>query len=283
MIFRVPLHPNSSFILCILGTMWSECASTFSYHIFLLGEGSLILQHTTACSRGHTWKLRAAISCISATGCITPQKPVYFFGCLWHFFIINYVFVSLTHGFSSKDIPVACEDILYCTWWHHISALLMGKGKRVLCVPTCGCQTRGWGGGGIFPPGRPGFLAEQAWLRLVPSTGCPCAAAPEAANGLRRVWVAFGNKTFLFKTAVKEQRDSEWEAVLQDLYPQSPAPAPVKGWGRWVPRVEFLCSASSCRTPIWELTVVQFLSGISLPREVLEACYFPSVSFIPTP
>lgn len=35
--------------------------------------------------------------------------------------------------------------------------------------------------------------------------------------------------------------------------------------------------------PQSELSVVQFLSGISLPTEVLEACYFPSVSFIPTP
>lgn len=47
--------------------------------------------------------------------------------------------------------------------------------------------------------GQAGFLAEQACLRLVPSSGCPCAAAPGAANGLRRAWVVFGDKTFLFQ------------------------------------------------------------------------------------
>lgn len=193
MIFRVPSHPNSSFILCILGRMWSECASMFSYHIFLLGEGSLILQHATACSRDTrgSWTLQLVA--------FHPQKQECIFWCLWHFFIINYVFVSLTHGFSSKDIPVACEDKLYCTRPHHISALLMRKGKRVLFVLTCGCQTRGWGGGGIFPPGRPRFLTKQVCLQLVPSTGCPCAGAPVATNGLRRMWVTFRDKTFLFQ------------------------------------------------------------------------------------
>lgn len=137
---------------------------------------------------------------------------------------------------------------------HIISLLYWWEEERECCVHLWLPNKRGWGGGGILLPGRPGFLTGQVWLWLAPSTGCPCVTAPEAANGLRRVWLVFEDKTLLFQN---RSEGATWFRVgtTPGSVPPSLCPAPAKGQGPWVPGVEFLRSASSsCHSPVWELT-----------------------------
>lgn len=73
-------------------------------------------------------------------------------------------------------------------------------------------------------PSRLGFGSCHLLAVLVPLLR----SRDQAGEG---VGCAQGRKCFSFKTAVKEQRDSEKEEEPQDLHPQRSAPVPEKGRG----------------------------------------------------
>lgn len=75
----------------------------------------------------------------------------------------------------------------------------MQKGKQVVGVFTCSCQTRRSEGGMCIQP-RPGLLTEQVQLWLQPPSACTCSCCLWSQEmGSEWFWFLSGDKKFLFQ------------------------------------------------------------------------------------
>lgn len=82
---------------------------------------------------------------------------------------------------SCTDVPTVCEDKLYYTWPHHISALQMRKGEQAVELFTWDCRTRRSGGRMCLQQGR-GSSPEGLGSHACHLVAALAASAREAAK-----------------------------------------------------------------------------------------------------